>query len=106
MYKSSRARLGSSLTLSPYEKQKRWLFEHMAGIFLSFCCCILFFGLLYLVSAMIVFFGGRYFMNLWDEDEGVVNAAYIYARPWMELVRWVGCGLILFFTFRNMQKES
>ena len=106
MYKSSRARLGSSLTLSPYEQQKRWVFENLAGIFLGVCCCFLFFGLLYLVSVMIVFFGGHYFMKLWDEDEGVVTASYIYARPWMELVRWIGCILILFFTFRKIRKKK
>ena len=106
MYKSNRARLGSSLTLSPYEKQTRWMYEHLAGIFLGVCCCFLFFGFLYLVSAMIVFFGGHYFMNLWDEEEGVVNASYIYARPWMEIVRWVGSILILFVTFRNIRKQK
>ena len=103
MYKSNRARLGSSLTLSPYESQKRWISEHLVMFFLGVCCCFLFIGFIYLLCAMILFFGGHYYMNLWEDGQETVTS--IYARPWMELIRWIGCILILIFTVRRAAKK-
>lgn len=99
MYKSNRARLGSATTLSPYERQKRWVSENTMLLFLGICGCFLFIGFVYLLSAMIMFFGSHYFMNLWEDGAETVSS--IYARPWMEVVRWVGCILILTFTVRR-----
>ena len=103
MYKSNRARLGSSLTLSPYEIQKRSLSEHLVLILLGICCCFLFIGFVYLLSAVILFFGSHYFMNLWEDGKETVSS--VYARPWMELIRWIGCILILIFTVRRASKK-
>lgn len=105
MYQSGRARLGSSTVLSPYEQFKSHTFERMTGIFFSILLCLLFMGLLLLVSQFIVFFGGHYFLKLWDEDDGVVTASYIYARPWMEMIRLIGFVLIFIFVGRGMKKK-
>lgn len=105
MYRSGRARLGSSTVLSPYEILKSHTAEHVTGLFFSVLLCLLFMGLLLLVSQLIVFFGGHYFLKLWDEDEGIVTASYIYARPWMEIVRLIGFVLIFFFVARGMKKK-
>ena len=105
MYQSARARLGSSIVLSPYEKFKSHTLEHLTGLFFSILLCFVFMGLLLLVSQLIVFFGGHYFLKLWDEDEGVVTASYIYARPWMEMIRLVGFVLIFIFVGRGLKKK-
>lgn len=106
MYRSGRARLGSSILLSPYEKFKSHTVEHVTGVLFTVLLCFVFMGLLLIVSQLVVFFGGHYFLKLWDEDEGVVTASYIYARPWMELIRLTGFALIFFFVMRGMKKKQ
>ena len=105
MYQSKRARRGSATTKSPYEQLKQWIGENLIGIFFIVVMCFLWCGLLLLFSQLTVFFGGRYFLKFWDEEEGGINAFYIYSRPWMELIRICGFVFIVVYMFRRLRKK-
>ena len=106
MYRSHRIKLQSSLYRSPCEELLNRIHENLSGIFFGVLICAGFCGILFIVSQMIVFFGGHYFLKLWDEDEHTVTVFTVYAHPLMETVRIAGCLLILFSVFRGLKRKN
>ena len=106
MYQSRRIKLQSSLYRSPCQNMLAWVHENMLGILFGILICAGFCVVLFIVSQMIVFFGGHHFLKLWDEEEQAISAFTVYAHPVMKLVRIGGCLLILFLVFRGLKRKN
>ena len=106
LYISNRARLKSATTLTPHQLTKKWMTQYGVISLLSFIFCIIWCGLVLLASEMVLFFGGHYFLRLWDEEAERINAFTIYDHPITIGVRIGGILLIIFLMIRRQKKKQ
>ena len=81
LYISNRARLKSAATLTPYQQTKKWMTQYGVTSILTVIYCAVWCGLVLFASQLVLFFGGHYFLRLWDEEEERINAFTIYNHP-------------------------
>ena len=81
LYISNRARLKSAATLTPYQHTKKWMTQYGVTSILTIIFCAVWCGLVLLASQMVLFFGGHYFLRLWDEEAEKIDAFTIYDHP-------------------------
>ena len=106
LYISNRARLKSAAMLTPYQQTKKWMTQYGVTSFLIVIFCAVWCGIMLLASEMVLFFGGHYFLRLWDEEAERINAFTIYDHPITIGVRVCGILLIIFLMILRQKKRQ
>lgn len=68
--------------------------------------CILWCGLVLLGSQMALFFGGHYFLRIWDEEVERLSAFTIYNHTVTTWIRIVGFALIIVYMFLVRKRKE